>query len=123
MTTPPMTFPAMVAAARGRIRETSVEDVRRRQQAGEQFLLIDVREDGEWVQGRLPGATHIGRGVLEPNIGKVAADPATPIVLYCASGGRSALAADALQSLGYTNVASLAGGITAWTGAGNPVER
>lgn len=123
MTTAPLTFPAMVAAARGRIRETTVEEVRRRQQAGEAFLLVDVREDGEWAQGRLPGATHVGRGVLEPNIGKVAPDPAAPIVLYCAGGGRSALAADALQALGYTNVASMAGGINAWAGAGLPVER
>ena len=89
----------------------------------EKFLLIDVREDNEWAEGHVPGAIHIGRGVLEKGIEEKAVDGKTPIVLYCHSGARSALAADTLQKMGYTNVASMAGGTSAWREKGFPLEK
>lgn len=102
-----------------RIRETDVEALRAGQAGG---LLIDVREPAEWEAGHIVGATPLPRGVLEGKIEDLASDPDQPIVLYCASGGRSALAADSLQRMGYRNVLSLAGGFKAWQEAGYPVE-
>jgi rhodanese-related sulfurtransferase len=116
-------FMQMLAEARRNVREVSVEEVKARLDRSEKFLLIDVREDNEWAEGHVPGAIHIGRGVLEKGIEEKAVDGKTPIVLYCHSGARSALAADTLQKMGYTNVASMAGGTSAWREKGFPLEK
>lgn len=114
-------FLQLVDAARKQIRECTVADVRARQQAGESFLLFDVREDHEWAAGHLPGAKHLGKGIIERDIEATVPDPSTEIVLYCGGGYRSALAADALQKMGYTNVISMDGGFRGWKDAGYPV--
>jgi rhodanese-related sulfurtransferase len=115
-------FLALVEEARGRIRETDVDGVHAHLAAGEDFHLIDVREDREWKRGRIPGAVHMGRGVIERDIETRLPDRAAPIVLYCGGGYRSALAADSLGRMGYTEVRSMDGGYRGWTGAGYPVE-
>ncbi len=116
-------FLKLVEDVKQRIREITVEEVRRKQQAGERFEFVDVREDHEWSQGHASGARHLGRGILERDIEKLVPDPATPIVLYCGGGFRSALSADNLQKMGYRNVFSMAGGIRAWREAGLAEER
>jgi len=116
-------FLRLVAQSKQRIRETTPEEVRRRQEAGEQFHLIDVREDGEWQRGRVRGATHLGKGIIERDIEKTVPDHDADIVLYCGGGFRSALAADALQQMGYRNVRSMDGGWRRWIELGFPVER
>ena len=115
-------FLAMVQAAKGRIREISVADYRASEAAGEGLVLVDVREDHEWARGRIPGAIHLGRGILERDIEQTFGDKQTPLVLYCGGGYRSALACDVLQQMGYTHVSSLAGGFRGWTTDGLPVE-
>ncbi len=119
----------LVAEARGRIREASADEVHALMSAG--HVLVDVREPGEYAQGHLPGAVNLPRGVLEfqvhahPATACVAseslAQPARTLVLYCLTGGRSALAADSLGRLGFSDVRSLAGGFEAWRNAGLPV--
>lgn len=116
-------FLAIVQDAKSRVKECGVEDVKRRLGGGEKFLLVDVREESEFAAGHLPGAVHIGKGVIERDIERKVPDTATPLVLYCGGGFRSALAADAVQKMGYTNVVSMDGGWTAWVKAGNPVEK
>jgi rhodanese-related sulfurtransferase len=116
-------FLRLVQAARARIREVSVDEVRARQASGEPFHLLDVREQDEWGRGHLPGARHLGKGVIERDIENTIPAPDAPIVLYCGGGYRSALAADALRQMGYTNVASMWGGWRAWTEAGLPIAR
>jgi rhodanese-related sulfurtransferase len=116
-------FLAIVTDAKARVRECTVEDVVSRRAAGEVFTLIDVREESEYAAGHAAGAQHIGKGVIERDIEAKVPDPATPLVLYCGGGYRSALAADALQKMGYTNVVSMDGGWRAWTERGLPVER
>ena len=86
-------------------------------------MLVDVREESEFVAGHIPGAVHLGKGVIERDIEKEIPDPATPLVLYCGGGFRSALAADAIQKMGYTNVVSMDGGWRTWTEKGLPVEK
>ena len=107
-------FLALVRDAMTRVQEISIDDYRAREAAGESFLLFDVREDHEWERRRIPGAVHLGRGIIERDIENTIADKAAPIVLYCGGGYRSALACDALQKMGYTNVRSLARGIRGW---------
>ena len=116
-------FLKIVADAKTRVRECTVDDVKARLAAGETFVLVDVREDGEFTAGHAAGAVHIGKGVIERDIEAKVPDPATPIVLYCGGGFRSALAADALQKMGYTNVVSMDGGWSAWVKAGMPTEK
>jgi rhodanese-related sulfurtransferase len=116
-------FLKLVTDAKTRITECTVEDVRQRLGRGESFVLIDVREESEFAAGHLPGAVHIGKGVIERDIEAKVPDPHTPLVLYCGGGFRSALAADALQKMGYTKVISMDGGWRAWTEQGLPVER
>ncbi len=111
-------FVQLVDQARQRVRECRVEDVHNRQAAGESLLLIDVREDHEWAAGHLPGATHLGKGIIERDIEEHVPDRTTEMVLYCGGGYRSALAADALQQMGYTNVISMDGGFRGWKEAG-----
>ncbi len=116
-------FLKIAAEAKARVRECTVADVEARQAAGEAFLLVDVREESEYAAGHIPGAAHIGKGVIERDIETKVPDPDTPLVLYCGGGFRSALAADVLQRMGYTNVLSMDGGWRDWTGRGLPVER
>ena len=116
-------FLALVDDARRRIRECTIADVRARLDRGEGFHFVDVREDGEFEVDHAAGARHIGRGVLERDIETLIPGKDEPIVLYCGGGYRSALAADNLQRMGYTNVVSMDGGIRAWREAGYPVEK
>ena len=106
--------------ARSRVTEISVGEAREKIENG--AILIDVREDNEFAAGHAAGATHIGRGVIERDIVGKFPDKNAELVLYCGGGFRSAMAADNLQRMGYTNVLSMAGGWTAWTDAGAPTE-
>jgi len=117
------TYHDLVTEAKTRVREVTVEDVMTMQMKHDGTVLVDVREDHEWLAGRVPGAVHVGRGVLEATVAHVLPDPATPLVLICAGGNRSALAADVLQAMGYTNVASMIGGMRAWMQAGGDVVK
>lgn len=115
-------FLRLVNDAKTRVKETNVADVKRRIESGETFLLVDVREDSEWAKGHLPGAVHMGRGVIERDIETSVPETGTKIVLYCGGGFRSALVADNLQKMGYTNVESMDGGWRGWNEAGLPTE-
>lgn len=116
-------FRSYVSEVKSRIREVSVDDYLKEVAAGAKPVLIDVREAGEVVNGHAPGALLISRGVLEGNIEDEVPDVNTPLVLSCASGNRSAFAAESLQRMGYTDVRSLAGGFKAWVAAGQPVVK
>jgi len=116
-------FLTLVKEAKQRVKETSVPDVKRRMDAGERLVLVDVREESEWARGHLPGAIHLGRGILERDVEKSIPETATTTVLYCSGGFRSALSADNLQRMGYSNVESMAGGLQGWTDAGYPVQK
>lgn len=116
-------FLKIVEEAKKNVRECTVHDVKRRLDAGESFHLVDVREDSEWDKGHLPGAEHLGKGVIERDIESAVPDVRAPIVLYCGGGYRSALAADALGRMGYENVISMDGGFRGWQEAGFPVEK
>jgi rhodanese-related sulfurtransferase len=115
-------FLSMVSDAKKRVRETTPEVVRRRQETGERFHLVDVREDNEWERGRALGAIHLGKGIIERDIERAILDRDEEIVLYCGGGFRSALAADTLAKMGYTNVVSMDGGWKRWRELGYPVE-
>jgi rhodanese-related sulfurtransferase len=116
-------FLKLVNETKTRVKETNVPDVRRRMNAGEKFLLVDVREDSEWAKGHLPGAVHLGKGIIERDIETQVPDTSANIILYCGGGFRSALVADNLQKMGYTNVESMDGGWRGWTGAGLPTQK
>jgi len=116
-------FLRLVNDAKTRVKETNVADVKRRMQSGERFLLVDVREDGEWAKGHLPGAVHMGRGVIERDIEVKVPDSGAKMILYCGGGFRSALVADNLQKMGYRNVESMDGGWRGWNEAGLPTEK
>ena len=107
-------FLKMVENAKSRVREITVAETRQKQKAGEAFHFIDVREDNEWQQGRAAGSSHLGKGIIERDIEAIIPDHNAKIVLYCGGGFRSALAADALQKMGYPNVYSMAGGYKEW---------
>jgi rhodanese-related sulfurtransferase len=115
-------FLKLVDDAKRRVRENGVADVKRKLDAGEPFHLVDVREESEFGRGHLPGAAHLSKGIIERDVEKAIPDKSAPIVLYCGGGFRSALAADNLQKMGYTNVISMDGGWRGWTEAGYPVE-
>jgi rhodanese-related sulfurtransferase len=115
-------FLNIVTDAKTRIREVSVEDARRRTIANPDAILIDVREDNEWEAAHAPGAEHLGKGIIERDIEARVPDKSTELILYCGGGFRSALAADVLQVMGYTNVWSMAGGWKAWREAGGPTS-
>jgi rhodanese-related sulfurtransferase len=115
-------FLALVQDAKKRVRETDVHEINKRQKQGQSFHLIDVREDNEWKAAHLPGAIHLGRGIIERDIEKTIPDHNAEIVLYCGGGYRSALAADNLQKMGYTNVISMDGGFRVWKESGYPLE-
>jgi rhodanese-related sulfurtransferase len=107
-------FLAIVDDAKQRVIEVSVDDVAGMRARGDHFRLVDVREDDEWRAGHAKDAEHIGKGVIERDIVRMAPDKRELLVLYCGGGFRSALAADALQKMGYSQVRSLAGGWKAW---------
>ena len=107
-------FEKLCEDARTRVREVTADEVKAKLDKGERFHLVDVREESEWAKGHLPGAVHLGKGVIERDIEKAIPDTKAPLVLYCGGGYRSALAADNLQKMGYTNVLSLAGGVRGW---------
>ena len=114
-------FLKLVEDARRRVREVSVEEALERVKKGN-VTLIDVREDSEWAAGHARGAEHMGRGVIERDIEARIPDKNAELILYCGGGFRSALSADNLQLMGYTNVASMAGGWRAWQAAGAPTN-
>ena len=116
-------FLQLVQDAKKRVKETNVSDVKRRIDAGEKFVLVDVREDSEWAMGHLPNAIHLGKGVIERDIEQRVPDTAAKLILYCGGGFRSALVADNLQKMGYTNVESMDGGWKGWLDAGLPTAR
>ncbi len=116
-------FLRIVDDAKRRIREVSVADVKAMLDSGKRFHLIDVREESEWANGYLPGARHLCKGIIERDIETAIPDLDAEIVLYCGGGFRSALSADNLQKMGYTNVASMDGGWRGWTAANFPVEK
>ena len=107
-------FLRIVEDAKQRIREVSIDEVKARLERGEKFLLVDVREESEYAKDHLPKAIHLGKGIIERDIEDRAPELDTPLVLYCGGGYRSALAADNLQKMGYTNVLSMDGGIRGW---------
>src|SRR5260370_1574950 len=116
-------FLKIVDEARSRIQETNVDEVKRKLDGGEKFVLVDVREESEFAKDHLPGAIHLGKGVIERDVEASVPDLNTPMVLYCGGGFRSALAADNLQKMGYTSVFSMHGGIRGWKEKGLPVEK
>jgi rhodanese-related sulfurtransferase len=116
-------FMKLVTAAKSKVKETNVADVKRRIDAGENLMLIDVREDNEWAQGHLPGALHLGKGIIERDIEQRVPQTDAKLVLYCGGGFRSALVAESLQKMGYTNVESMDGGWKGWRDAGLPTEK
>jgi rhodanese-related sulfurtransferase len=116
-------FLALVNDAKTRVRETDVQGYLAMKESGEPHLLIDTREESEWNAGHIPGARHLGKGIIERDIESAVQDKSTTLVLYCGGGFRSALAGDNLQKMGYTNVISMDGGWKGWTAAGLPVEK
>lgn len=115
-------FLKLVNDSKSRISEVTVDETRERMQANDGVRLIDVREDNEWEAGRAAGSIHLGKGIIERDIESTVPDKATEVILYCGGGYRSALAADVLQEMGYTNVFSMAGGWKAWKDSGARIE-
>ena len=118
----PNRFQKLVAEAKRHITEISPSDARRQAENGE-AILIDVREEGDWREGHVPGASHLSRGVIELEIEDQIPDLKKPIICYCGGGSRSALVAESLQKMGYENVRSMGGGFGAWKEAGLPIEK
>jgi rhodanese-related sulfurtransferase len=116
-------FLKLVQDAKSRVKETNVADVKKRRAAGEKFVFVDVREDNEWKDGHAADAIHLGKGIIERDIAKVIPDTNAKIILYCGGGFRSALAADNIQKMGYTNVESMDGGFRAWVDEGMPTSK
>ena len=116
-------FLKLANEAKSRVKETNVPDVKRRIDAGEKLMIIDVREDNEWAEGHLPGAVHLGKGIIERDIASRVPQTDATLILYCGGGFRSALAADNLQKMGYTNVESMDGGWRGWLQAGLPTSK
>ncbi len=115
-------FLKISADAKSRVKECTIDTVAARLAAGETLTIIDVREDSEYAAGHLPGAIHISKGVMERDIETKIPDPATELILYCGGGFRSALTADNLQKMGYTNVLSMDGGWGIWKAKGLPTD-
>ncbi len=116
-------FLKLVDDAKSRIKETNVDQVKEKLDRGEEFLLVDVREESEFAKDHLPGAIHLGKGVIERDIEGRVPDLNTPMVLYCGGGFRSAMAADNLQKMGYTNVISMDGGVRGWREKNFPMTK
>ena len=119
----PPRFLKIVEDAKTRVRETNVDEVKARMDRGDRFVLVDVREESEFAKDHLPNAIHMGKGVIERDVEHKVPDLNTPMVLYCGGGFRSALAADNLQKMGYTNVISMDGGIRGWREKGYPLTK
>ena len=119
----PPRFLKIVDDARSRVRETTVDDVKKRIDRGDKFVLVDVREDREYDADHIVGAVHLGKGIIERDIEAKYPDLDTELVLYCGGGFRSALAADNLQKMGYKNVISVDGGIREWREKAYPLEK
>ena len=115
-------FLKLVNDAKSRIREVTVEETRERMAGNNGVRLIDVREDIEWETAHAAGAEHLGKGIIERDIESQVPNKSTEVILYCGGGYRSALAADVLQNMGYTNVWSMAGGWKAWKEAAAPID-
>jgi rhodanese-related sulfurtransferase len=118
----PPRFLKIVDDAKTRVRETNVDAVKTRMDRGDKFLLVDVREESEFAKDHLPSAIHLGKGIIERDIEARVPELSTEMILYCGGGFRSALAADNLQKMGYTNVISMDGGIRDWREKGYPLE-
>ena len=116
-------FLKIVEESRKRVREISVDEVKRRMDRGDKFLLVDVREESEYAKDHLPGAIHLGKGIIERDIEARVPDLSAEMILYCGGGFRSALAADNLQKMGYTNVLSMDGGIRGWREKSFPLTK
>jgi rhodanese-related sulfurtransferase len=116
-------FLKLVSEAKTRVKETNVAEVKRRMEGGEKLLLVDVREDNEWADGHIPGAVHMGRGIIERDIEAKVPETTTKMILYCGGGFRSALVGDNLQKMGYVNVESMDGGWRGWVEAGLPTSK
>lgn len=119
----PPRFLKIVDDARSRVRETNVDEVKKRMDRGDKLLLVDVREESEYAKDHLPGAIHLGKGVIERDIEQRVPDLNREMILYCGGGYRSALAADNLQKMGYSNVISMDGGIRGWREKGYPLTK
>ena len=117
----PPRFLKIVDDARSRVRETNVDEVKKRMDRGDKFLIVDVREESEYAKDHLPGAIHLGKGVIERDIEERVPELNKEMILYCGGGYRSALAADNLQKMGYTNVISMDGGVRGWREKGYPL--
>jgi len=115
-------FLELVNDAKQRIAQTDINGYKELVSGGEPFVLVDVREESEWAAGHAAGAIHLGKGIIERDIEKTVPEKSTKLVLYCGGGFRSALVADNLNKMGYTDVISLDGGWKAWKEAGLPVE-
>jgi rhodanese-related sulfurtransferase len=116
-------FLNLVNDAKTRVRQIDIDEFQKMRTAGDPYLLVDVREDNEWNAGHAAGSVHLGKGIIERDIETKVPDKDTTMILYCGGGFRSALAADALQNMGYKNPISLDGGWRAYTQAGLPVEK
>jgi rhodanese-related sulfurtransferase len=116
-------FLKVVNDAKSRVRELTVDQVKAKLDAGEKFHLVDVREESEWAKDHVRGALYLGKGVIERDIEQRLPDIRSEVVLYCGGGFRSALAADNLQKMGYTNVWSMDGGIREWREKGYPLTK
>ncbi len=114
-------FLALVNDAKTRVKETTVDEIKKRLDRGDRFVLVDVREESEYAKDHLPSAKHLGKGIIERDIETAVPDTKSEIVLYCGGGFRSALAADNLQKMGYSNVISMDGGIREWRTKGYPL--
>jgi len=115
-------FLKVVAEAKRRVNEISVAEARAKLRANPKVVLLDVREDAEWLAGHAVEAVHLGKGVLERDLETLYPDPNTEFILYCGGGFRSALACDAAQTMGYKNVHSLIGGCRGMVAAGWPMK-
>ena len=114
-------FLQLVQDAKSRVRETTVDEVKARLDRGEKLIILDVREESEYAHDHLPGAIHLGKGVIERDVETRFPDTGTELILYCGGGFRSALATDNLQKMGYTNAISMDGGIRDWRNKGYPL--
>ena len=116
-------FLAIVNDAKTRVKEADFRDIKKRLDAGEKMIVVDTREDNEWAKGHIPGAVHLGKGVIERDVETAIPAKNATLVLYCGGGFRSALAADNLQKMGYKNVISMDGGWRAWTESNFPIAK
>jgi len=116
-------FLDLVNDAKSRIQQVNLDQYKAMRDSGDPHILVDTREDSEWQAGHAAGAIHLGKGIIERDIEKTVPDKSAKLVLYCGGGFRSALAADALAKMGYTNAISLDGGWKEWQAAGMPIEK